>query len=117
MLSDWSAREVRDRIAAGELTSVEATRQTLDAIARLNPELHAYNSVFAERALQQAAAIDKRIQAGEKVGLLAGVPVSIKDNMCTDYGATTCSSKMLENFHAPYTATAVEKLEAAGAVI
>jgi aspartyl-tRNA(Asn)/glutamyl-tRNA(Gln) amidotransferase subunit A len=115
MLSDFSAREVRDQIAAGKLSSREATQYALDAIARLNPELHAYNSVFAERALQKAAAADNR--RGEKPGLLAGVPISIKDNMCTSFGTTTCSSKMLENFHAPYTATAVEKLEAAGAIL
>ncbi len=117
MLSDFSAREVRDQIAAGKISSREATQYSLDAISRLNPELHAYNSVFAECAMQQAAAADARRAAGEKGGLLAGVPISIKDNMCTNYGTTTCSSKMLEHFHAPYTATAVEKLEAAGAVI
>jgi aspartyl-tRNA(Asn)/glutamyl-tRNA(Gln) amidotransferase subunit A len=115
MLSDFSAREVRDQIAAGKISSREATQYALDAIARLNPELHAYNSVFGERALEKAAAVDGR--RGEKVGLLAGVPISIKDNMCTSFGTTTCSSKMLEHFHAPYTATAVEKLEAAGAIL
>ena len=117
MLSDFSAREVRDQIAAGKISSREATQYALDAIARLNPELHAYNSVFAERALEKAAAVDGR--RGEKAGggLLAGVPISIKDNMCTSFGTTTCSSKMLEHFHAPYTATAVEKLEAAGAIL
>jgi aspartyl-tRNA(Asn)/glutamyl-tRNA(Gln) amidotransferase subunit A len=114
MLSDFSAREVRDQIAAGTITSREATQYALEAISRLNPELHAFNSVFAERALEKAAAFDAR---GDKSGLLAGVPISIKDNMCTSFGTTTCSSKMLEHFHAPYTATAVEKLEAAGAII
>ena len=113
MLSDNSAREIRDQIAAGKLSSREATQFTLDAIAKLNPDLHAYNSVFADRALQQAEAFDKN----KKGGLLAGVPISIKDNMCTAYGTTTCSSKMLKDFHAPYTATAVQKLEAAGAII
>ncbi|MGN6367034.1 MAG: Asp-tRNA(Asn)/Glu-tRNA(Gln) amidotransferase subunit GatA [Phycisphaerae bacterium] len=113
MLSDYSAREIRDQVVGGKVSSVEVTRFALDAISRLNPELHAYNSVLAERALKVAEGVDK----GEKRGLLAGVPISIKDNMCTEYGTTTCSSKMLEHFHAPYTATAVRKLEAAGAVI
>ena len=113
MLSDYSAREIRDQIAAGKLSSRDATQFTLDAIGKLNPELHAYNSVFVERALKQAEAFD----AKKGSGLLAGVPISIKDNMCTDYGTTTCSSNMLKDFHAPYTATAVKKLEAAGAVI
>jgi aspartyl-tRNA(Asn)/glutamyl-tRNA(Gln) amidotransferase subunit A len=115
MLSDFSAREVRDQIAAGKLSSREATQYALDAIARLNPDLHAYNSVFAERALEKAAALDNT--RGQNPGLLAGVPISIKDNMCTSFGTTTCSSKMLEHFHAPYTATAVQKLEAAGAIL
>ncbi|HVX84440.1 MAG TPA: Asp-tRNA(Asn)/Glu-tRNA(Gln) amidotransferase subunit GatA [Phycisphaerae bacterium] len=116
-LSSSTARELRDAIAAGNVSSVEATRWALEAIERLNPQLHAYNSVFPDRALQQAAAADKARSDGKSPGLLAGVPISIKDNMCTPYGATTCSSKMLENFHAPYAATVVDKLEAAGAVI
>jgi aspartyl-tRNA(Asn)/glutamyl-tRNA(Gln) amidotransferase subunit A len=111
-----TAWQVRDEIAAGRLSSVEATRFALDAITRLNGELHAYNAVFAERAIEKAKAADAARAAGQK-GLLLGVPLSIKDNMCTTFGATTCSSKMLEHFHAPYNATVVEKLEAAGAVI
>jgi aspartyl-tRNA(Asn)/glutamyl-tRNA(Gln) amidotransferase subunit A len=67
--------------------------------------------------LKTAAYIDKRIASGQSVGPLAGVPVAIKDNMCTTFGATTCGSKILENFHAPYNATVVEKLLAADAVI
>jgi aspartyl-tRNA(Asn)/glutamyl-tRNA(Gln) amidotransferase subunit A len=117
MLSTLSAREVRDQIAAGKITSREATQFALNAIEKLNPELHAYNSVFAERALKQADAIDAKKKSGEQLGLLGGVPISIKDNMCTPYGTTTCSSKILQNFHAPYAATVVEKLEAAGAII
>jgi aspartyl-tRNA(Asn)/glutamyl-tRNA(Gln) amidotransferase subunit A len=116
-LATLSAREVAAQIDAGTITSRQATQFALDAIARLNPDLHAYNSVFNDRALQQADAIDAKRKAGEKLGLLAGVPISLKDNMCTPYGTTTCSSKMLRNFHAPYAATVVEKLEAAGAVI
>jgi aspartyl-tRNA(Asn)/glutamyl-tRNA(Gln) amidotransferase subunit A len=111
-----SARQVRDEIAAGRASSVEATRFALAAIERLNPALHAYNSVFADRALARAGESDARRALG-KAGLLEGVPISIKDNMCTTFGTTTCSSKMLKNFHAPYNATVVDKLEAAGAVI
>jgi aspartyl-tRNA(Asn)/glutamyl-tRNA(Gln) amidotransferase subunit A len=114
MMLRLSAREVRDRVAKGEVSSREVTGQALEAIGRLNPELRAYNSVFGERALEHAAAVD----AGKaKGGLLAGVPISIKDNMCTTYGTTTCSSKMLKDFRAPYNATVIEKLEAAGAVV
>jgi aspartyl-tRNA(Asn)/glutamyl-tRNA(Gln) amidotransferase subunit A len=115
-LGTMTARQVRDEIAAGRLSSVEATRFALDAITRLNGELHAYNCVFAERAMARAKAADSAPAGGAK-GLLHGVPISIKDNMCTTFGTTTCSSKILENFHAPYNATVVEKLEVAGAVI
>jgi aspartyl-tRNA(Asn)/glutamyl-tRNA(Gln) amidotransferase subunit A len=94
-LLNLTARALRDQIAAGSVTSAAATDAALAAIDRHNPALHAYHSVFAERAHQQAAAVDAR----------------------RPYGTTTCSSKMLENFHAPYAATVVEKLEAAGAVI
>src|SRR3954469_16178597 len=117
MLSELTATQARDEIATGKLSSVEATRFALEGVARLNPELHAYNSVFADRALAQAAAVDAARGRGEKPGALAGVPISIKDNMCTTHGTTTCSSKMLEHFHAPYNATVVDKLEAAGAII
>lgn len=118
-LSDFTARGLRDAMAAGKVSSREATQFALDGIARLNPQLNAYNAVFAERAIKQADAVDAARAKGNGAskGLLAGVPISIKDNMCTPYGTTTCSSKILQNFHAPYTATVVEKLEAAGAVI
>lgn len=117
MLSDLTARELRDKIAKGEVTSVEATQFVLAAIDRLNPQLNAYNAVEKQRALDKAAAIDAKRKAGEPLGLLGGVPIALKDNMCTDYGVTTCSSKMLKDFRAPYNATVVNKLEAAGAVI
>src|SRR5205823_12776854 len=77
------------------------------------PSIHAFNSIAQDRALDRAAAVD----CGEITGPLAGVPIAIKDNLCTSWGKTTCSSKMLENFRAPYDATVVKKLEAAGAII
>lgn len=112
-LTEIDLTGLRDAIAQGQCSSVEATRGYLDRIERLNPELNAYHETFAERALEQAAAVDR----GERSGLLAGVPMAIKDNLCTAYGRTTCSSRMLADFRAPYTATAVAKLEAAGAVV
>ncbi len=112
-----SARQVRDVIATGKASSAEVTKFALDAIAKHNPTLRAYNSVFADRAVEKAKAVDAARAKGDRGGLLAGVPISIKDNMCTTFGPTTCSSKMLEKFHAPYDAAVVERLEAAGAVI
>jgi aspartyl-tRNA(Asn)/glutamyl-tRNA(Gln) amidotransferase subunit A len=103
----------RDAIRARQVSSVDLTRRTLERIERLDPELGAFISVFADRALEQARAVDE----GRRTGPLAGVPVAIKDNLCTTFGRTTCASRMLEDFRAPYDATVVRKLEEAGAVI
>lgn len=113
---DLSAKELRDKIAAGQVSSLDATKAVFERICKFEPAIGAYISTFEETAMERAADVDQRIAAGEPVGQLAGVPVAIKDNMCTTFGATTCASKILENFHAPYNATAVEKLLAADAV-
>lgn len=105
--------QLRDAIKAGQRTATQATQHCLDRIERLNPRLNAFVEVYAERAMEQAQRID---QQGHD-GLLAGVPIAIKDVLTTDYGHTTCGSKMLATFQAPYTATAVSRLEAAGAII
>jgi len=115
---DWqSAKQLRDKIRAGEISSVAATKAVFERIAKVEPIVGAFISTFEEQAIARAAEIDKRIAANEQVGQLAGVPVAIKDNMCTKFGTTTCASKILANFKAPYNATAVEKLLAADAVI
>ena len=115
---DWqSAKQLRDKIRTREISSVEATKAVFERIAKVEPTIGAYISTFEEQAIARAAEIDKRIAAGESVGQLAGVPVAIKDNMCTTFGTTTCASKILANFRAPYNATVVEKLLAADAVI
>jgi len=116
-MEDLSAKELRDAIAAGKISSVEVTDAVFDQIDKLEPVIGAYISTYRNRALETAADIDRRLTAGESVGELAGVPVAVKDNMCTTFGATTCASRILENFHAPYNATVVEKLLAADAVI
>ena len=116
-MEELSAKELRDKIAAGKISSLEATKAVFKRIDKLEPIIGAYISTYRDRALETAADIDRRIAAGQSVGWLAGVPVAIKDNMCTTFGATTCASKILENFHAPYNATVVEKLLAADAVI
>jgi aspartyl-tRNA(Asn)/glutamyl-tRNA(Gln) amidotransferase subunit A len=113
MLSFDTLLAARDAIRGGRISAVELTRQALGEIRRLDPTLQAFNSVDEARALESAAAVD----AGKRTGPLAGLPIAIKDNLCTSWGTTTCSSRMLENFHSPYDATVVKKLEAAGAVI
>jgi aspartyl-tRNA(Asn)/glutamyl-tRNA(Gln) amidotransferase subunit A len=116
-MEDLSAKELRDRIAAGQISSADATRVVFERIRKFEPAIVAYLSTFEDRALEAAADVDRRIAAGKPVGPLAGVPVAVKDNMCTTFGATTCASKILENFHAPYNATVVDRLLAADAVI
>jgi len=114
---DMDCRLLREDIAAGRVKSVAATEAVFEAIEKYDSELGAYISTFKSQSLEKAAEVDERVSAGRPVGQLAGVPVAIKDNMCTKFGATTCASKILENFHSPYNATVVEKLLAADAVI
>ncbi len=112
-LTETTLVSLRDSIASKKITAAQAVKVCLERIERLNPRLNAYNETYAERALARAAEVD----SGKVSGPLAGVPIAIKDNMCTDYGHTTCSSKILANFKAPYNATAVARLEAAGAIV
>jgi aspartyl-tRNA(Asn)/glutamyl-tRNA(Gln) amidotransferase subunit A len=112
-----TGHEIRDAILRRELSAVEATRKALDSINSSEERLHAYLTLTPERALARAEEIDKRVARGEDPGLLAGVPVAVKDLFCTAGVRTTAGSKILENFVPPYSATVVEKLEAAGAVI
>jgi aspartyl-tRNA(Asn)/glutamyl-tRNA(Gln) amidotransferase subunit A len=116
-MEQLSAKELRDAIAAGRISSLEATKGVFERIRKFEPAIGAFLSTFEDRVMEAAADVDRRIAAGKPVGPLAGVPVAVKDNMCTTFGTTTCASKILENFHAPYNATAVEKLLAADAVI
>ncbi|MHC4112448.1 MAG: amidase, partial [Planctomycetota bacterium] len=116
-MENLSAIQLRDKIAAGRVSSVEATEAIFKNIKEREPVIGAYISTYRDRAMGKAAEVDKRIAAGQKVGELAGVPVAVKDIMCTTFGATTCASKILENFHAPYNATVVEKFLSADAVI
>ena len=116
-MEELGANQLRDKIVAGQISSLEATKAVFKRIDKLEPVIGAYISTYPDMALDTAADIDGRIASGRPVGQLAGVPVAIKDNMCTTFGATTCASRILENFYAPYNATVVEKLLAADAVI
>ena len=116
-ITDLSALELRGKIADGTVSAEEATQAYLDHISATETSISAFNELHTERALERARAIDSKARTNVNLGPLAGIPVAIKDVLCTDYGRTTCSSKILANFRAPYTATAVHKLEAAGAVV
>lgn len=112
-----TAVELAKAIREGRTTAVEATQAVLDRIAAGEDTYHCYVTVEWEMALKQAAEVQKKIEAGELTGPLAGVPFAIKDNMCTEGTLTTCSSKILENFIPTFSAEAVLNLEKAGAVI
>ena len=112
-----TAIELGKKIKAKEIGVREATLAALDRIAAADGEYNSFVTVDREGALAQAEAIQKRIDAKELTGPLAGVPAAIKDNMCTKGLKTTCSSKILSNYVPTYTAQAVANLEQAGAVI
>ncbi len=116
MLS-YTAVELAAAIKAGETTAVEAMRATLAQIEQQEPLINAYITVDGQGALQRAEEVQRLIEAGELTGPLAGVPVAIKDNICTEGLRTTCASKMLHNFVPTYSAEVVQKLEEAGAVV
>ena len=109
-------QELSGKLASGSKTAVALAEESLAKIESTK-NLNAYISVLNERALQKAAESDKRRAEGKTLGALDGIPVAVKDNMCIEGTRTTAASKILENFVAPYTATAIEKLEAAGAII
>ena len=112
-----TAVELGKKIKAKEVTAVEATQAVLDQIEKMENSINSYVTVDKEGALKRAKEVQTLIDEGKLTGPLAGVPVAIKDNMCINGMLTTCSSKILSNFKPTFTATAVEKLEAAGAVV
>ncbi|MCG8919479.1 Asp-tRNA(Asn)/Glu-tRNA(Gln) amidotransferase subunit GatA [Actinokineospora sp. PR83] len=112
------AAELAAKIHAGEVSSVQATQAHLDRIAAVDPAVHAFLHVDGERALQAAKAVDEAVAAGRApASPLAGVPIAVKDVLTTQGSPTTCGSKLLEGWHAPYDATVTRKLLDAGLVI
>src|SRR5215475_490417 len=116
MLHTLSIGELAERLSTGKLSSVELTRHFLERIERFAGPLNAMITVTAERALADAKQADARIAKGER-GPLLGIPLIHKDIFCTDGVKTSCGSRMLDNFVAPYDATAVARLKAAGSVM
>ena len=112
-----TAVELSNKIKNKEISVVEATTAYLDAMEATEQDIHAFVLVDREGAIKRANEVQKLIDEGVLTGPLAGVPVAIKDNMCVNGMHTTCSSKILSNFEPTYTATAVQKLIDAGAVI
>src|ERR1700693_743361 len=116
MLHTLSIGELGQSLRLGQISSVELTRHFLSRIERLNPALNAFITLTAEQALKEAAAADARLGSGEK-GPLLGIPLIHKDIFCTDGVKTSCGSRMLDNFVAPYDATVVARLKQAGTVM
>ena len=111
-----SIKAIRAGLAGRELSAVETCRAALDLIEQLT-DLNAFITVTADSALERAAEIDRAASAGDELAPLAGVPIAIKDNMVIRGVRTTAGSRILINYSPPYTSTAVERLEAAGAII
>ncbi len=111
-----SAEQIARDVQSGSMSATSVLEMSLDAIRARNEELNVFLYVDEEGALEAATNVDARIAKGENVGPLAGVPVALKDNLCQDGIPTTCSSKILEGWRPPYSATVVDRLLAAGAV-
>lgn len=116
-LYEKSAAELSRMVRAKEVSATEITKDALARIEAVDLKVDAFLTVEAEKALDRAAWVDEQVAAGKDLGPLAGVPVAVKDNICTKGTKTTCASKMLGNFIPPYNAIVVDKLLAAGAVI
>ena len=112
-----SIRELHTQLIKKERSAVEITTEAIERIQAIEPKLHSFLCVTAERAQEQARNVDAKIAAGDEIGILAGIPIGIKDNMCTKGIPTTCASRILENFVPPYESTVTQKLADAGAVM
>ena len=109
-LYEYTVHELVEMLEKGEVTSEEITRSYFERIKEIDPKVKAYVSVLEKEAITKAKKVDEDRKAGKPVSKFAGIPIGIKDNMCITGTKTTCSSKMLENFVAPYDATVIEKL-------
>lgn len=107
--------DTRDAVRNGEITAVESIDEALRQLTSANSEIHSLTEIFEEDARRVAQNIDGRLHAGENLPL-AGVPFTVKDNICTPIGKSTAGSRILADFHAPYSATVVDRLLSAGAV-
>ena len=112
-----SAGQAAGGIKGREFSAEEYVCQLLERIKKVEPKVNAFVTVNSKEALEQARALDKKIRDGQDAGALAGVALSIKDNICVKGLRTTCASKMLESYVPPYDATVVRRLKQAGAII
>lgn len=116
-LVKMTAHELKDKLELREISSEEITKAYIDRINKVEDKVNAYITLTTDKALIKAKEIDKKRANQESVGALAGIPIAIKDNMCTKGIKTTCASKMLEDFVPPYNATVIDKLNKEDAII
>ena len=112
-----AASRIADDVRSGARSARDVLGEHLEAINRREPDIHAFNAVLADEARAAADAVDAAVARGDDPGPLAGVPLALKDNMCTRGLPTTCSSRILDGWRPPYDATVVERVRAAGAVV
>lgn len=119
MSTDWykkTAHEIRDAVRGGKVSALEVTESHLARIGAVDGKVKAFVDIWADAARDMAQSVDTRIKHGEDAGPLAGVPIGLKDVLCTKLGTTTCCSKILKGYRSPFDGTAVERLRDAGAV-
>lgn len=116
-VEDMTAVEIAKAVKNGELKCTELVKELFSRIREVDKDVQSYITLCEDKAMEQAELVDKKVANGEPLGKLAGVPIAIKDNICTDGIKTTCASKMLEDFIPPYDATVIGKLKAEDAII
>ena len=117
MILEKSVSELHEFLVQKEVSVAELTNAYLERIQAVDPSLHAYLTVLEDDARAQAAEVDRKIAQGGELGILEGIPMALKDNMCTEGVRTTCGSKILEEFYPPYDATVTTRLKEAGSVL
>jgi aspartyl-tRNA(Asn)/glutamyl-tRNA(Gln) amidotransferase subunit A len=112
-----SIRELHQQLVKKERSATEITKAAIDRITAVDGKVNSFLTVTADHALERAQQVDAKIAAGEEIGMLAGIPIGVKDNICTKGVSTTCASKILQNFVPPYNATVNQKLLDAGTIM
>ncbi len=115
--TELKATEIREKVVSGEASCVEITKEFIENIKKEDEVIQGFITISEEEALKKAEEIDRKVKNGEKLGKLAGIPIAVKDNICTDGIRTTCASKMLGDFVPPYDANVTRKLKEEDAVI